>query len=285
MSDLNLKWVQENFSNRPIAFFNIGCADITDDTFRFSVAMPNATIYSFECSDQWKQSNIEKASQFELHYEHKAVSYFDGESSFYNGIPPSSYEHDEWEYRGSLMNPILQKHSRGWNQQIVEVTTLNTICYSHNIIPNFLHIDIEMEEYNALINLNDEFFPEAIWSSYNSNYHFEQGKTVDFNVLDNFLCNKGYKNLYQNHLDILYVKDDQKVTNYYEYKHYKHHNNVPMSCHEKEIQQKMWVKRYNCIKDQQWPLLSTPSEFFNLPNWIQDECVQIFNLLPSKDIC
>lgn len=35
---------------------------------------------------------------------------------------------------------------------------------------------------------------------------------------------------------------------------------------------------YNAVKDVSWPLVSTLDDFTNLPQWIQDECINIHNL-------
>ena len=35
---------------------------------------------------------------------------------------------------------------------------------------------------------------------------------------------------------------------------------------------------YNAVKDSSWPNISSLKEFCNLPNWIQDECLNIHNL-------
>jgi FkbM family methyltransferase len=280
MSDLNLQWLEENFSHKPVAFFNIGCADITDDTFRFTVALPKATVYSFECSNNWKQSNIDKSKVFGFHYCHKAVSYYDGQGIFYSGAPSIDFF---WQYRGRLIDPQVQKDQRPWQQETVDVITLNTFCTDHNIKPDFLHIDTEGEEYNILKNLDEKFYPDAIWLEYWKRYHDDVNKRVDFQTLHQLLIDRNYKKIYQKS-DVLYVKNDCNLSTYTEYQHYMPDNIVPISDHEKIIQQRIWIKRYNVIKDSSWPNIDNPREFFDLPMHVQDECREIFNLAPQSDI-
>jgi FkbM family methyltransferase len=278
MSDLNLCWLQENFLDDPMILFNIGCADITDDTFRFSVALPNARVHSFECSDIWKESNLQKSLQFGFDYHHKAVSYYDGTATFYCDQP----HNDFWQYRGRLIDPALQNDQGPWGKETVEVISLNRFCRGNNLRPNFLHIDVEGEEYNILKNLDEELFPEAIWLEYWHRYHDGIGGTVDFEVLDSFLQHRGYRNLFQKN-DVLYVKNTMAVTPYNEYQHYTAHN-LPISSAEKIIQKKIWIARYSICKDQSWPDLDDPADFFHLPSRIQNECATMFDLVPPNDI-
>lgn len=281
MSDLNLAWVQENFTDCGMVLLNIGSADITDDSLRFSVAFPRAKIYSFECSEHWKDSNLEKAIQYNLNYEHKAVSYFNGTTAFFEGSLTSG---DFWQYRGRLADPAIQQDPRNWhNGRTVEVISLNSWCNQKNVIPTFLHIDAEGEEYNILKNLNNEYCPEAIWLEYWDRYRDNDQTFVNFSVLDNLLHDKKYKRIYKGQFDVLYVKDTKLVTNYIEYKHGTSGN--PTTLHEINIQQKIWLLRYNLVKDSSWPVLTHPREYFNLPTEIRDECNKIFNLTPIEQIC
>jgi FkbM family methyltransferase len=281
MSNLNLQWIQENFTDPGMVLLNIGSADITDDSLRFSVALPYAKIYSFECSDHWKKSNLEKATHYKLNYEHKAVSYFDGFTTFFEGSVEAS---SHWRYRGQLTDPKLTNDSTLQNNgKTVEVISLNTWCKQKDISPTFLHIDVEGEEYNILKNLNDEYFPDAIWLEYKDSYRDHEQNFVDFSTLDNLLCDKKYTRIYKRYNDVLYVKKTKKVTEYVEYCHDTSFN--PTTPHEILIQQKIWLLRYNLIKDSTWPILTHPREYFDLPTVIQQECDTIFNLTPIKQIC
>lgn len=280
MSDLNLEWVQENFTDHDMVLLNIGSADISDDSLRFSIALPYAKIYSFECSDHWKKSNFEKAIQYNLNYEHKAVSYFDGITTFFEGLHTAN---DDWQYRGRIADPALHQDTRNWsNGQTVETISLNSWCKQKNIVPTFLHIDAELEEYNILKNLKDEYCPDGIWLEYQDSYRDQDQTFVDFSVLDKLLHDKNYIRIYKG-LDVLYVKGTKTVTNYIKYKHGTSFN--PTTLHEICIQQKIWLLRYNLVKDPSWPILNHPRDYFNLSIEIQDECSKIFNLEPIKQIC
>ncbi len=40
-----------------------------------------------------------------------------------------------------------------------------------------------------------------------------------------------------------------------------------------------FTNSYNAVKDESWPNISTIEEFKTLPNWIQEECINIHNLV------
>ena len=149
MSDINLKWLQENFADRPTVMMNIGCADLTDDSLRFKIALPRSMVYSFECAEVWQTSNYEKAKAYDLHYEHVGISYFDGQEKFYNR---QYTKNPHWQYVSGFSNPLSRKNHPidAWTEKIVNVVSLNTVCQQKNIKPDFLHIDTESEEYNVL---------------------------------------------------------------------------------------------------------------------------------------
>ena len=278
MSNLNLQWVNENFPGE-LNFFNIGCADLTDDSLRFSLALPNHKIYSFDAADTWIKSNQEKAKLYDLHFEAKAVSFFDGPAYFYNTDPC----HDLWQYTGQLINKTLIKPNEKYILSTVDVISLNSYCQQHQIVPHFLHIDAEHEEYNILKDLKEEFWPWAIWLEHDEFYHDGIGRLVGFDRLDQLLIDRGYKKIHQS-LDVLYVKCPGGVSEYVEYQHYRHYDDVPISEHERKIQRAIWLKRYELCKDITWPRVSGPEEFSQLPDEIQGECISLFDLAPPKDI-
>jgi hypothetical protein len=45
---------------------------------------------------------------------------------------------------------------------------------------------------------------------------------------------------------------------------------------------KYWRKSYNAVKDESWPECPTPDDFYALPQRIQDECVNDFDISPDK---
>ena len=267
MSDLNIQWVAENFNKPQTILFNIGCADLTNDSFRFSVGVPNSVVYSFDCAEKWRELNIAKSKIFNLHYEHKAVSCYSGTANFYTQGSEAEKVDKNWQYTGTCT-----KHST-WNEETVEMITLNQWCTQHQIIPDFFHIDVEGEEYNVLKDLDSQFWPNGIWLEYANQYRNGNDKFVIFDVLDDLLKSRGYNKLYQGP-DVLYVKNNYTVTPYTQYIQ----NKLAPDEHEQLIQQTIWLTRYNLVKDPAWPNLSSPKEFVTLPIEIQKECIDTFNL-------
>jgi len=281
MSDINLKWLQENFADRPTVMMNVGCADLTDDSLRFKIALPRSMVYSFECAELWQTSNYEKAKAYDLHYEHVGISYFDGQEKFYNR---QYTKNTHWQYASGFSNPLSRKNHPidAWTEKIVNVVSLNTVCQQKNIKPDFLHIDTEGEEYNVLKNLREEFWPQVIWLEVWETYRNEDQNRVPYSVLDRMLQDRHYQLLYKNG-DALYVKKSFNTTKYTAYEH--GFSFEPKTPHEIDIQQKIWLYRYNLMRDPSWPELATPRDYFNLPQHIQDECNNLYNLAPIKSIC
>ena len=286
MSDLNLEWLEENFGAQEISFFNIGCADITDDTFRFSVALPLAKIYSFDCADFWKDSNIERSLLFNLHYEHIAVSFFDGHGKFGNGKGDNLDKNDRikvWNYTGKL-GDICRESSDGY---FVPVISLNTFCDQNCVRPDFLHIDAEGEEYNILKFLRSDLFPTGIWLENWDFYRNGHSDSVSFAALDAMMHSRSYRKIYAGNHDTLYIQSHIVTTPYREYKQpagIPWDPDIPISSHERMIQQQIWLQRYAVCKDASWPELKSPAEFFLLPDTIKQQCDLDFNLVPSNTI-
>jgi FkbM family methyltransferase len=284
MSDINLKWLQENFANYPTVVMNIGCADLTDDSLRFKIALPRSTVYSFECSEIWRANNYEKAKAYDLHYEHVGISYFDGHEKFYN----KNYAKDtSWQYVGGFSDPVSREEKQypnaaSWTEEIVKVFSLNTVCQQKHIKPDFLHIDTEGEEYNVLKNLREEFWPSVIWLEVWKTYRNEDQNRVPYSALDKLLQDRHYQLVYKNN-DALYVKKNFNTTKYTAYEHGKSFD--PKTPHEIDIQQKIWLYKYNLIRDASWPELTKSDDYFNLPQHIQDQCNNLYNLAPNKSIC
>lgn len=282
MSNINLQWVQENFKNQPCVIFNIGCADLADDSLRFKISIPNSDVYSFDCAEHCKLTNLEKSKSYNLHYEHVGISYFDGQSTFYN---KQSNTDKLCQYAGMLSNAALFEESwdaEFWKTKTVNVMSLNTFCQKNKVKPDFLHMDVEGEEYNVLKNLKKEFWPKIIWLEYWDTYRDHDQDRVPYSVLDKMLQDRHYDLLHKKD-DVLYVRKDFKTTNYTDYVHGESLD--PQTLHEIELQQKIWLYRYNLIRDPSWPVLDKPSDYFNLPPHIKDECDTVYNLTPTNSIC
>lgn len=280
MSDLNLEWMEENFGDRSLVFFNIGCADITDDTLRFQIALPRAEVYSFECADFWKATNTERSLIFNLPYLHSAVSFYDGCGKFRNGRCDKFDSNDPiqvWNYTGSL----VEIASSGPDLCETPVISLNTFCDLYFLKPDFLHIDVEGEEYNVLKLLRPDFFPIGVWVENSTIYRDGDNNWVPFSTLDRMMQARAYKKVYSSRQDTLYIADKIKVTPYREYKH-RVGQDVPMTEHERTLQQRIWLLRYAACKDESWPELESPVDFFALPDRIRQECHLQFCLTPNK---
>lgn len=283
MSDINLKWLQENLP-KATNIFNIGCADITDDSLRFAVAFPAATVTSFECADRWKTSNLEKSKLYGLPYVHNSVTDKDGTDWLLPGAPGNS-EHDPWQYRATLTsfeNLASNFKAMSWADCYqVESISLNTFCEINQIRPDFMHIDAEREEYNILKNLDSKWFPETIWLEHWEFYNNRDMPSVPFDILHQDLIAKGYKQLFFDDEDVLYVRADKEYSDYEIYRHFRSHPNTAITVHEKHIQSMMWLRRYDLCRDPSWPVLRSPVDFFDLPTSIKRECETVFDLRPN----
>jgi hypothetical protein len=51
-----------------------------------------------------------------------------------------------------------------------------------------------------------------------------------------------------------------------------------------EIQHAQWKNWYNRIKDPLWPHCDQEKDFQNLPEWIQQECVEVFGYQPKENL-
>lgn len=286
MSDINLEWLEENFGNEKLTFFNIGCADITDDTLRFQMALRRAQIYSFDCADFWKDNNINRSLLFNLHYLHSAVSFFDGDGRFLNGTCNSSDTKDRiqvWNYTGKLTDACTNSS----NECDTPVISINTFCDQNCVKPDFFHIDTEGEEYNILKFLRPDLFPLGIWIENWNFYRDGYCNSVPFATLDAMMHSRSYIKVYAGPGDTLYLLDHVTTTPYREYKHSPKipwDQSVSLSSHERTIQQRIWLRRYALCKDDNWPELKSPSEFFFLPDTIKQQCNLEFDLVPSQTI-
>lgn len=269
MSDFNLEWAAENFGSTQLVVFDIGCAQLSGDSLRVKTALPLATVYAFECSDVWKTVNEIDASHYGIQYIHKAVSYTDGTQTFY----PSKLNHqgNPWDYAGSLRNPEAVGHPRKlWKDPVtVETIALDTFCQTIKAVPDIVLIDAEGEEYNILY--SSSVLPKAIWLEYNTTYSCHDGTPKTFDDLQHVLAQRGYCLQYCNQRDALFVLHTVSTTPYVNY--------TPLEFN-KQLLDKIWLTRYQLVKDPTWPELTQPADFFTLPQHIRDECINDFTLVP-----
>lgn len=209
MSDLNLDFLIENFSDKKINFFDIGCADL-EDTINFKNSLPNSNFYAFECNEKFKESNIELSLNFGVNYFHNALSDTEGDIIFY---PTDTFNgQKDWNTSGSTCKPIPNEYydvTYG-EPYFVNSVILNKFCDENNISPDFIHIDVEGAEYKILSKLG-KYRPLCIWSEIDA-FDILNERGVKYEDFDNLLYSYGYKKIYSNHIDALYVLNESKIT-------------------------------------------------------------------------
>ena len=210
MSNLNLNWIKENFQDKNIVVFDIGCANM-GDTLRMKESLPHAIFYAFECAEVWRESNSKKAPAHEINYFHLALSDVDGTQTFY---PSNIFQGEKWPWSGSVCKPgeYLQNDTWEWGEgYTVPSTTLETFCNDHNIIPNFIHIDVQGAEYKVFSKLGT-IRPKCIWAETSEFHNYETG--VDYETFHNLMVNYGYQQIYKDDWDSLYILKNLKFTDY-----------------------------------------------------------------------
>lgn len=215
MSDINTNWLIENFGDKPMNVFDIGSAHVDGDAAMFKRLLNNASVYAFECGIVWKERNIQSAIIHGVNYFHVAMSDTNGEVTFY---PSSTYNGEIWPYSGSVCKPILTEVSSGtfvWGEPYtVETIRLDTFCDTHNVTPDFIHIDVQGAEYKVLSNMG-KYRPWAIWAEVNEFENCYDTNTTH-KGFSQMLYDFGYTKIYSNNLDELYVLKDLSLTPYQE---------------------------------------------------------------------
>jgi hypothetical protein len=72
MSDLNMDFLIDNFYDKEINFFNIGCSFL-GDTIDFKNHLPNAKFYAFECNEKFREKNTKNDAMY-IHNSFKKVN-------------------------------------------------------------------------------------------------------------------------------------------------------------------------------------------------------------------
>ena len=215
MSDINLDWLIENFGDKTMNVFDIGCANILGDTLMFKTSLPNATMYAFECANSWKEHNLTYSKEYGINYFQVAMSDKNEVVTFY---PCETYNGETWPYSGSICKPTKTEVSSGtfvWGEpHISESIRLDTFCDAHNVTPDFIHIDVQGAEYKVLSNMG-KYRPWAIWAEVNEFEHCYDTNTTH-TAFSQMLNEFGYIKMYSNNIDELYVLSNFKVTPYVE---------------------------------------------------------------------
>ena len=207
MSAINRQWLAENF---PIDcnIFDIGCADM-GDTIDFKELSPNNNYYAFECSEAWKINNLHRAKEYGINYFHIAMSDHSNGVQFY---PSEKYRGEDWNWSGTTFKPGIQEDLMWGAPYTVESTTLNEFCKTHNVVPDFIHIDVEGGEYAVLNDMDPAIRPKAVWaeicilSLHDTN--------ADYHKFNDMMLGQGYTQAYISNQDALYVHNDMTLTFY-----------------------------------------------------------------------
>lgn len=209
MTTLNLKWVEENFNLSHCNIFDIGCADLHDTAQLLNCT--NGNVFAFECNPVWETQNLERAKTYKnLIYYHCAISDHDGTDLF---VPSNTLRGEEWNWSGSICPPDTNLQTKDWTwKQPVEVVvrSIDSVCLENQIVPNFIHIDAQGAEYKIFKDMIAR--PTAIWCEISEFENYQTGVTVnDFN---NMMQSKGYKQVFKENCDALYVLKGIKLTDY-----------------------------------------------------------------------
>lgn len=206
---VNLEWLKKNFGSSPI-IFDIGSSGINTTPKIFRTALPDAVIYAFECSDYWKEENYEVSLRHNIKYFHVAMSDTDGKKMF---IPSLTQHGEDHPFSGSFYKDNLPPSYGKVYGTPYEVETIryDTFCRQHNITPDFIHIDVEGEEYTILSCLG-EFRPKCIWAEVVGfgAYHVPHSEE-EFNIM---LINQGYELVGKTEYDGLYCLKGYNITPY-----------------------------------------------------------------------
>jgi len=215
MSDINTNWLIENFGDKAMSIFDIGCAAVDGDAAMFKQLLPNATIYAFECADVWKERNTSEAKRRGINYFHIALSDSNETVTFY---PSATYNGETWPYSGSICKPNKTEVPAGtfvWGEpQTVNTMRLDTFCSTHDVTPNFIHMDVQGAEYKVLSNIGNHR-PWAIWAEVNEFENCYDTNTT-YTMFSQLLQDLGYIKIYSNNIDELYVLNKLTVTPYNE---------------------------------------------------------------------
>jgi FkbM family methyltransferase len=209
MSDIKLKWLADNFSTEPCVIFDIGCADVTGDAATFSQLL-NSRVYAFECSHSWKEHNELYAKQLGIEYFHVAIADHNDGVVFH---PSDKNQEQEWPWSGSIYKPTEYLSSTGltWKETYtVPSITLNDFCATHNVVPDFIHIDAQGAEYSIFKDM--KICPKVIWAEISA---FEIYETeTSYQEFNDMMLSYGYNQEYSDNHDALYVLDSLNFTSY-----------------------------------------------------------------------
>lgn len=209
MSKINYLWLKDNFNDNSV-IFDIGCADIGGDSRVFKQLFSNSQVYSFECSNHWKEHNETLASELGINYFHMAMADHNNGVSFYAS---DTNNEEQWPWSGSIYQPgeYLDTIGLKFNEPYtVPSITLNEFCTKYDVIPDFIHIDAQGAEYSIFKDM--KIRPKAIWAEISEFHLYDTNVTYD--DFNNMMLEYGYEQKYVDNHDSLYVRSNLNFTEY-----------------------------------------------------------------------
>jgi FkbM family methyltransferase len=208
MSSLNLNWIKENF-DEDFVFFDVGCMDMRDSA-QLKMMMPKAKVYAFECSNALLSVNLNRAIDFGIHYFHTAVCHIDGIIQFRQSLTQYGHQHLD---SGSIfgLNPLDEQGKVYAQPYDVRSIRLETFCEKLNLVPDFIHIDVEGAELKVFQNIGN-YKPKCVWAEVDTFEHYATGTTRS--EFDNLMYSLGYVKIFDSKKDSLYKLTDFEVTPY-----------------------------------------------------------------------
>ena len=208
MSDLNMNWVKQNFPE-DFVFFDVGSMNM-DDSVSLRRVMPKAKIYAFEANNYWLEHNTRRAVDYGINYFQTAVSHIDGTIKYNPSLTQYGNEHPD---SGSIfkINPSNQEGKVYGESYDVSSVRLETFCKRINVVPDFIHIDVEGAELKVFQGVGD-YKPTCVWAEVVTFDHYLTGTSRE--EYDNLMRDLGYNKIFDGPRDSLYCLQGFKVTPY-----------------------------------------------------------------------
>lgn len=190
--------LKEKFHDQPIIIFDVGAANL-DDSVAYKKTLPHATIYSFECNNDWLENNIKVATENGIFYNHIAISDSNGPIEFHaseilNGV--------YWPFSGSLCKPVDQTRFVWKPTYNVYGVTLEHFCTQYKVHPTFIHMDIQGAELRAMKSIG-HYKPKYLLAEiceFNTDYQ----TGTNYHEWLNYMNSIGYTEIYNYQWDALY---------------------------------------------------------------------------------
>lgn len=198
MTRYNTQWLLQNLDHNSV-IFDIGAADLGDSILYKRLL--GCAVHAFECSNQWLENNIKTSTNNGIHYHHCALGNINGQVPFY---PSLHHAGESWPWSGSICKPYGTSENLTFDRPYyVTAITLDHWCELFNIVPCYIHIDVQGAEYQVLSNMG-MVRPKAIWAEIcEFNSHYDTG--VTFEQFNELLTTLGYTLDYRDNHDAFYI--------------------------------------------------------------------------------